>query len=221
MLRTTDSPDEPTSPEIDSTTKGVISLLLFIHLFVLWVVMSTGTSMLHTSMLQDRLVGLFRPYTQPTNLEIQSAPYHLFSGRPDEYEHFFRVEHTSDSGDQTTYQVPGPELGGSWKDPYRYNRLAQLLSIQAELNDDTIPAEIVNGIGQYFIRRAGGGKVSVSCIRRNPQPMELVQDGQEFHADPRDASYENQTYRATVLFDSEGKFQVVKEMAAEHVAPVK
>ncbi len=171
-------------------------------------------------MLHEKLLNLFQLYTEPLNLEVRASPYSLYSGTPSDYEHFFRVEVNAPTGETNTYEVPGPMLGSGPRDPYRYQRLAKIVGLQAEISDDTLPAEITKGIGQYFLRQTGSNKVSIRCIRRRPQPMELQIDGQVYAADPKDPSYETELYRATVLVDSEGSFQLIKEMAAEHVAPV-
>lgn len=212
--------DSPNDGGLSSGTRSVISLVLFIYLFGLWVVVSSSLGGSHSSRLHEKVLPLFQLYTEPLNLEVRDSPYNLYSGMTTDYEHFFRVEVTSPSGEVTTHNVPGPMLGSGLNDSYRYERLAKIVALQAEMNDDTIPAEITKGIGQYFLRQTGGGKASIQCIRRRPQPMELEIDGQLYSADPRDASYENVLYRATVLVDSEGAFQLIKEMATEHVAPV-
>ncbi|MBI1248092.1 hypothetical protein GC197_09650 [bacterium] len=214
------SSDSSDSDSLGSTTRSILSLVLFIYLFVMWVVVSSSLGGNHASLAQDKLLPLFQPLTETLNLDVRASPYNLYSGNPEDYEHFFRIELTNPAGQVQTYQVPGPMLGSGLKDPYRYERLAKIVAMQAEISEDRIPAEICMGIGEYFLRQAGGGKVSLQCIRRRPQPMQLDIDGQQYSPDPRDASYEDIKYRATVLVDSEGAFQLIKQMADEHVAPV-
>ena len=205
---------------LSQNSRGIVSLVLFIYLFGMWVVVSTSLGGQHSSPLHEKLLNFFQLYTAPLNLEVRASPYALYTGLPSDYEHFFRVELSSPSGETETYEVPGPMLGSSIGDPYRYERLAKIVAVQAEYGEDTIPAEITTGIGQYFIRQAGGGKVAIQCIRRRTQPMDLEIDGQKYAADPRDPSYENVVYRAQVWVDSQGAFEHIKEMATEHVAPV-
>ncbi|RCS51870.1 hypothetical protein DTL42_09935 [Bremerella cremea] len=216
--------DTTTSPSADGvlspTARGIVSLVLFIYLFGVWVVVSSSLDDSHSSPVHEKLLNFFRLYTEPLNLEVRAAPIPLYSGRPTDYEHFFRVELATDSGETQIYQVPGPELGSGLNDPYRYQRLAKIVGMQAEAGEDTIPAEITKGIGQYFIRLTGQRKLAIECVRRRPQPMELLIDGQQFAADPRDASYEDVLYRAQVWLDDHGAVEHIKEMATEHVAPV-
>lgn len=221
MSKSKSPPPSPPESEVASpAARSIISLVLFAYLFGLWVVVSSSLGGGYSSMLHEKLLNLFQLYTEPLNLEVRVSPYNLYSGTPADYEHFFRVEATTPSGETETYEVPGPMLGSGPRDPYRYQRLAKIVGLQAEISDDTLPAEITKGIGQYFLRQTGSSKVSIRCIRRRPQPMELNIDGQVFAADPKDPSYETELYRATVLVDPEGSFQLIKEMAAEHVAPV-
>lgn len=221
MSKSKSPPTEPSESEVASPgTRSAISLVLFAYLFGLWVVVSSSLGGGYSSLLHEKLLNLFQLYTEPLNLEVRASPYSLYSGTPADYEHFFRVEVKTPSGETEMYQVPGPMLGSGLRDPYRYERLAKIVALQAEISDDTLPAEITKGIGQYFLRSTGGDKVSIRCIRRRPQPMQLEIDGQVYAADPRDSSYETELYRATVLIDPEGSFQLIKEMAAEHVAPV-
>lgn len=221
MSKSKSPPANASDTEVASpATRSVISLVLFVYLFGLWVVVSSSLGGGYSSMLHEKLLNLFQLYTEPLNLEVRASPYSLYSGTPSDYEHFFRVEVNAPTGETNTYEVPGPMLGSGPRDPYRYQRLAKIVGLQAEISDDTLPAEITKGIGQYFLRQTGSNKVSIRCIRRRPQPMELQIDGQVYAADPKDPSYETELYRATVLVDSEGSFQLIKEMAAEHVAPV-
>lgn len=221
MSKSKSPPASPPESEVASpAARSIISLVLFAYLFGLWVVVSSSLGGGYSSMLHEKLLNLFQLYTEPLNLEVRASPYNMYSGTPADYEHFFRVEVSTPSGEAETYEVPGPMLGSGPRDPYRYQRLAKIVGLQAEISDDTLPAEITKGIGQYFLRQTGSSKVSIRCIRRRPQPMELSIDGQVFAADPKDPSYETELYRATVLVDPEGSFQLIKEMAAEHVAPV-
>ncbi|MEW4560932.1 hypothetical protein AB1K70_00290 [Bremerella sp. JC770] len=221
MSKSKSPPPNPADSEVASPgTRSVISLVLFVYLFGLWVVVSSSLGGGYSSLLHEKLLNLFQLYTEPLNLEVRAAPYSLYSGTPADYEHFFRVDVSSPNGEASTYEVPGPMLGSGPRDPYRYQRLAKIVALQAEISDDTLPAEITKGIGQYFLRATGSDKVSIRCIRRRPQPMELEIDGQIFASNPKDPSYESELYRATVLVDPEGSFQLIKEMATEHVAPV-
>jgi len=221
MSKSNSSSPTPAESEVASPgTRSVISLVLFVYLFGLWVVVSSSLGGGYSSLLHEKLLNLFQLYTEPLNLEVRASPYSLYSGTPADYEHFFRVEVSSPNGETNTYEVPGPMLGSGPRDPYRYQRLAKIVALQAEISDDTLPAEITKGIGQYFLRSTGSDKVSIRCIRRRPQPMELEIDGQIFASNPKDPSYESELYRATVLVDPEGSFQLIKEMATEHVAPV-
>ncbi|PQO47075.1 hypothetical protein [Blastopirellula marina] len=214
------SASESSDLVLSQNSRGVVSLVLFIYLFGLWVVVSSSLGGQHSSPLHEKLLNFFQLYTAPLNLEVRDSPYALYTGMPTDYEHFFRVELTTPSGEIETHNVPGPMLGSSLGDPYRYERLAKIVAFLAELGEDTGPAEITTGIGQYFIRQAGGGKVAIQCIRRRTQPMDLDIDGRKYSADPRDASYENVVYRAQVWVDAQGAFEHIKEMATEHVAPV-
>lgn len=208
------------SDGLGSNTRGIISLVLFVYLFCMWVVLSSVLGGPFSSPLQGKLLGFFGRVTQPLNLEVQSLPYYLFSGLSNDYEHFFRVEVAGPSGDISMHQVPGPELGSGLRDAQRYRRLAAIASLEAELGGDAVPAEVASGIGQYFLRSAGGGKVTVTCIRREPQPRDLELDGRIYLEDATDPSYETEMYTAVVLLDDQGSIQVIKQMAAEHVAPV-
>ncbi|PQO38574.1 hypothetical protein [Blastopirellula marina] len=210
----------PADGVLSPTSRGIVSLILFIYLFGLWVVVSSSLDGPHSSPVHEKLLNFFQLYTEPLNLEVRSSHYALYSGSPADYEHFFRIELPDSNGETQAYQVPGPMLGSGLNDPYRYERLAKIVAVSAEANDDTIPAEITKGIGQYFIRLTGQRKLTIQCVRRRPQPMELQMDGQQFSADPRDASYEDVIYRAQVWLDDQGAIEHIKEMATEHVAPV-
>jgi len=222
-MRRDDPPADRESKDAEnraSIVQGLLSLAIFIYLFVQAVLMFNPIGQSYASTIHDNLMGVLMPMAQPLCLEVRGMNTRLYGGNQQDYEHFFRVVVTDESGNSQTYQVPGEQLGSGWRDTHRYQRLAEIVASHAEANIDDIPAVIARGIGAYFVRVSGGGKASVACIRRNPQPLDLQIDGQSFPADPRDPSYENEIYRAMVFPDEGGAFQVVKEMAAEHVAPL-
>ena len=59
------------------STRTVISLLLFCHLFCVVVVLSASYA---PSVLQARLLRVLRPYTQTLNLDLDFTPYDLTGG---------------------------------------------------------------------------------------------------------------------------------------------
>jgi len=203
-----------------AVVRGLISLAIFIYLFVQAALMFNPIGQSYSSTLHENLIGVLMPLAHPFCLEVRGVNTRLYGGSQNDYEHFFRVVVTDEAGNVQTYQVPGEQLGSGLRDPHRYQRLAEIVASHTEANIDDIPAVIARGIGAYFVRVGGGGKASVACIRRNPQPLDLQIDGRSYPANPRDPSYENEIYKAMVFPDESGTFQVVKEMAAEHVAPV-
>ena len=94
-------------PAGEPSSRPFISLLLFIHLFCVFVAMSSNLS---RSGLQDRLLRVLSPYTQLLGFDLNYTPYHFTHNLPLDVDH--RVELLAagrDAADPARHPI-GPSL---------------------------------------------------------------------------------------------------------------
>lgn len=167
------------------TTRGVVSVILLIHLFCILVALSAN---LAPSALQGRLLNLFSPYTETLNFDLDSTPYELthineideenrIELLPDES----RIELLPQGKDETDEKnwIVLPDVGFRGGDRrQRYQRLAHMLSFLADNGEPTSRGTIGRGISDNYIYRTQIKIVKIRCRRwvRNPPNDENAEE---------------------------------------------
>jgi len=216
--------DAPTGPS--EITRSVLSLVLFVHLFCVFTVLS---STYLRSTLQSRLVSIFGVYTELLAFDPgQHIPYYYTHGRTRDDDATFSLD-LYPAGDVPVAQRPliktvaFPDGGTNWLDERRRAiRLARQLAFFAEEESgrDDLAAEIARGVGSRVMREHGAAAAVLRCTRRLSQPLDLSALFREFPADdPTAPAYDELIYTADVYFDEEGQVQAIRRQAAAEVAP--
>jgi hypothetical protein len=154
-------PQLPWSPE----TRTWVSLLLFAHLFALFVAVSAYT---RPSLLQERLHELFEPYLR--NLHLTALPvsypfarYHLTHAGPGDVD--FSIEIDVDKPDGSTETVTIPAALQPLVRFRRYQALANAAGTLAsdEFGDEAAASILPKAIAASVLKRheAGGGIVRI------------------------------------------------------------
>lgn len=216
----------PTGRE-NSTLRSVLSLLLFIHFFCVFVVLS---STFRRSALQARLVSIFAPYT--TFFDLDPGPhtsFHLTLGRPVDDDAYIAVDLYAKSpiADQKPIKkLALPDTSARLGNQRRYVALAKLLVAYGnpELGEDEqreeVARQIALSIGQRAMREVGAEMAVVRCVRRMSQPLHLDDLFEGFPPEnPAAAQYDRTLYEADVWIDEDGQAQAQKRLAAGEVAP--
>jgi len=99
---TLDDSNLPQSPTFDTT---YVSLAIFVHLFCVFVVLSSNFS---PSELQNRLVKVVSPYTKTLHLDPNFVPFHLMSSEGEQRLHQWLVT----TSDGSTYRFPNSQYKG-------------------------------------------------------------------------------------------------------------
>ncbi|WP_425617544.1 hypothetical protein NA78x_001224 [Anatilimnocola sp. NA78] len=217
------SPDS-TPAEWNSTWRGVASLLIFVHFFCVFAVLSSNHL---RSPLQARLVEVFSAYTQLLNFDPDFTPYYLVSGPPtddcllvlDLYaDGEKRVE---DQKLLKTVVLPdhGSKLNGSQR---RYITLARLVATFAspenELDENS--GEIARAVGARIMAENDARRCVFRCIQKSSQPINLDDLRPGFPRDnPNAPQYEIPVYEADVWIDEDNQVQAIKRSARNEVAP--
>jgi hypothetical protein len=210
-----------------ATLRSVVSLLIFIHFFCVFVVLS---STFRRSELQARLVTIFGPYTEALNLDPgYYTPYYYSLGRPGDNDAVIAVDLYADGNlpvqSQTalkTIILPG-DGGSRWLEGRRrYFALGKRLAAYADPEDeaDALSGELARGVGARLMRETGARRAVVRCVRRLNQPLDLATLFPNFPRDnPSDPAYDEEVYAADVWIDEDNEVQVLRRARQAEVAP--
>jgi hypothetical protein len=214
----------PPPAEWNSTCRSAASLLIFIHFFCVFVVLSSNNM---RSPLQARLVRVFGFYTQLLNFDPNFTPYSLTVGsRTDDCA--FVLDLYADGEKSVTQQpllktVTLPDRGSKLLDSQkRFFSLARLVALNNDPEDpqDEITGEIARSVGKRIMSENGARRCVFRCVQRSSQPIDLQFLLPRFpRENPTDPAYDIPIYEADVWFDIDDQVQVIKRSARNEVAP--
>jgi hypothetical protein len=155
-------PEPHWSPE----ARTWVSLLIFAHLFAVFVAVTTYT---RPSVLEERLHDLFAPYLR--NLHLTSFPvtypfarYHLTHASPSDVDFSIEIDVDKPDGSKETVTIPPPSLQPLVRF-YRYQALANAAGTLAggELADDASASILPKTIAASVLKRrdATGGVIRI------------------------------------------------------------
>jgi len=153
-------PEPQWSPE----ARTWVSLLLFVHLFAVFVAVTTYT---RPSVLEERLHDLFAPYLR--NLHLTAFPYsypfaryHLTHTSPSDVDFSIEIDVEKRDGSKETVTIPGASLQPLVRF-YRYQALANATGTLAsgELADEASASILPKTIAESVLKRhdAAGGTI--------------------------------------------------------------
>ncbi len=190
-----------------SALTTALSLALFMHLFVVGVMLASNWSV---STLQSRLLGLLRPYAQALNFDLNYTPFYLTHGTLADVDH--RLEYRAGLADEGT---PWAVIGGGaspWgESAKRYDRWAKLMASYADQDLEQVPAEIARAAAEHVRSRTSTAPTQIRVRRHLLQTMDAAA-GQDNNAqrNPHHESYFQTPYEANVLWDDQERATVAK-----------
>ena len=198
----------------ESALRTVVSLVLFIHLFLVFLCL---TSNLSISMVQSRLLGVFGPYTQFLNLDLNFTPYHLTHATINDVDHRIEVlpKGADENDDEQWTVLPDVGLQGSDR-RQRYQRLAHVLSVLAE--QDAASGAIAKDVGEYFYHHRSVEPVQLRGRRHLLQPWQAINSATADERDANSSRYYQDSYRANLIVNKNGSVDVAKRGASGEVA---
>ena len=206
-----------------------LSLALFIHLFCVWVALSGS---LFRSGLQERLLGLFAPYTQLLGFDPTPAAFYLTHGTPSDSGFSLEVlpadQDESDNGNWIELEDRGMRGGERYG---RTQRLASLMGFFAgrsetatrEKRSDEEANEalslLARGVATHLLRQAAVTPQQIRCRRHASQDIEAL-GGTAEQRDPFSESYFQEVYRASTIVMNQGQVEILRTNQEERdVAP--
>lgn len=198
----------PSEPSGDSPLHAVISVFLVVHLFCVFVALSANWS---SSQLQQRLLGVLRPYLQLLNFDPNLTPYHLTHATIDDVDHRLEILPAGRSVENDRDWTVLPEGGFRGAPSYkRLQRFAKTIAVLAEQENDDATAELARSTGAWAQHQRGVTPRQVRVRKHLLQTREAAFAGTATARDPNDASYFTTAYAANVLVDARGNVAVVK-----------
>ncbi|HTN75839.1 MAG TPA: hypothetical protein VL096_11355 [Pirellulaceae bacterium] len=212
-----------------ATTQQVVSLLLVIHLFCVFVALSTYSALsgyMRPSALQERLLQLLAPYTRTIDLAPGLAPYHLShynasTGASEIDDDFYlEIEVTHDDGSVERRSLN--EFGSAFPDAQQRFRAfaADMVFYQSREGAGAIEfGEFARAAAGFALRKMDA-EVGVLRLKRHMSQPRLLGDLEEgFPADPHAERYILTLYEADILL-ADGETQLIRREARGVVAPV-
>lgn len=197
--------------EISETMRGIVSLVIFVHLFCVAVGLFANES---TSVLAVQLRRVLGPYIRLLNLDPQFlSGFHLTHAMEYEDHHQLVIEVASEEPIYIPNQdgsLWGERLG--FRQP-RYLNLTRQFGLFAEEGNDQAMAELARAIGGSLMTKMGARQMVLRCQRLGPHPLDPVMDQ---GSPPIDT-----LYRADVIVDDAGVVRVHKQVDADEAAPVR
>lgn len=213
MPRAHRAADAQSSEPLGDGARAAISVLLFVHLFI---VACCLASSLVPSQLEQRMMRLFRPYAQLLNFQLDGTRFDLTQAS------------VSDVDQRIEVMVPGRQSpgGGQWQRLakgvrageryHRYQRLAQTMAFFQE--DEETTALIAQAVARGCLSDEGLTVQQLRCRQHLLQSWDVFTSGMAEQQDPLAESYFTTVYMADVIHSGRGRIDIVKRAAASQEA---
>jgi hypothetical protein len=207
---------EPSTEPGSHPIYGVLSLLIFIHLFCIFISLTSNVS---ASLLQAQLLRVLHPYVQLMNFDLNFKPYHLTHATGMDVDHRIEVLPEGLDAEQQENWILLPQPGFPGSEAYqRQQRLARLLTFFAEQENDNFSAIVAEDIGRHFLAQGIRAR-QIRARRHLLQTWDAAAGrGSAAERNPDDPTYFQTSYAANVLIDSADNVAVTKISERREVA---
>jgi hypothetical protein len=183
-------------------TRSVVSLLIFVHLFLVAICFS-GNVAANRSPLQSRLIYFSQAYVQPLNLNPDDTAYHLTHGRLEDVDHRLEVLPEGADGSDPRAWIVLPDVGRRSSERYkRYQRLAKTMASSGDFEEQA--GAIARDVGQHFVRAEGITPTELRARRHLLQHWRVVSEGLPALRDPFAETYFQAPYHADLVVTEDG-----------------
>ncbi len=207
--------------ELTDTARSVITLLLILHLFCIFIALSASVL---ASPLQLRILAVLRPYVRTLNFEIPYAQYHLTHATPLDVDHRIELLPQGASADNPDNWYVLPDVGFRGFDRYkRYQRLGKRMAILEQLSQNGAQdmgaalSEIARGVSAHFVHTGQFTPAQLRCRQHFLQAIDMIEGGTEEQRNPNSDVYFQVPYAANVIVHN-GQVSVIKIEQAREVA---
>jgi hypothetical protein len=195
----------------DPLLRSIVSLVVILHLLCVGFVYSANVN---ASRLQQRLAGIFAPYTQLLHLDPDGVRLQFTDGSQDSDDHVLIVSpKLSDGslGEADAVRIPDPETNYLTGERHRLLALANRVAAYAQQRDD-LAALLAKSIGESVMREKQFDHVVVRVMHRGAKALydDLA---------PEELSTDFNLYEAEVWKDEDGVIQTQKRASGLDAAP--
>ncbi|HTU25903.1 MAG TPA: hypothetical protein VMF30_10930 [Pirellulales bacterium] len=209
------------APQAPSTEiRGLVSLLLFIHLFVVAIGLVSYTA---PSALEEELRKFFAPYLATLNFDLNPNAYptgrfYMTHDLPVDVDAQIHVDATLPSGEERSITIPEP---GLWPPERRrhYQAMANAASTLVGGDEEYQPV-LPRSIAGSILRSWGAARGTVRIDRHLPLQIQEAESGDPERSDPFGRNRYSPVYEAQVLVSPSGQVDISKKIAAGEAAPV-
>ncbi|MGY8769401.1 MAG: hypothetical protein ACKVH8_13365 [Pirellulales bacterium] len=220
---------QPTDSEdiagIGSTARSIISLLLAIHLMILFVLLSgslVGLDSEYRSEVQDRLFVLFNAYGQPLQMDVTAKPYYLYQGNPLDDNLILAVDLLDEDGEVSETVLLGSAEDNVSGNRRRMRQIALGIASAARSPDTTTQAiapVFAKAVGGFVLKKKEVKRGVIRCRTHLPQMLNFVTNEGVTEEDPYADVYFTTHYEADIWISENGKVEILKRASQSQVAP--
>jgi hypothetical protein len=212
------TPAQPSGNDLPpESIRTWISLLLFIHLFMVVVAILAYPS---PSTLEQRLCSTLAPYLRTFNFNLNHGEYNtskLHLTHAQDHDIDFKITATTKlpDGKQDVLVIPDPNLGRG----LRYSRQLAFANVAGSLaKNEQYEAVLPKAVGASLMLQAGTKNASVMITERRLPTIEDMTAGDEQRRNLNSGNYLRRTYQGNV-FRVGPKIEIIKQAATGDVAP--
>lgn len=193
---------------ISDRLRSVVSLVLALHLFVLFFALSGNY---FRSPLQARILGVLRPYAQLLNFELDFLPYQLTHAQISDVDHRIELLPAGSQADDDSAWLVLPDRGFRGGERYkRYQRLGRLLAFLAEENAGAGPSLLARSVVENALHQGDVRPDQVRVRRHLLQSPDIFSGGTPEQRDPNAPTYFRVVYAANALISETGQVELIK-----------
>lgn len=202
------SPPDAARPPGDGPVYGLLSVLLFAHLFCILVALCGNWS---RSPLEQRLLSALRPYLQLLNFDPNMTPYQLTHATIDDVDHRLEWLPKGANASEPAAWIAVPADGFRGSDRYkRLQRFAKTVAVLNAQENEDLTAELARSAGAHALVQRKFTPAQVRVRRHLLQTWEASAGRGPGPRDPNAATYFETAYAANVLTDDAGNVDVIK-----------
>lgn len=211
--------------------RGIVSLLIIVHLFLVFLAMSTSTDSGASKLLRD--IKEYTPGAERYLTQLwldRGYDYHLMNDMPLDWDHHLDGTIHYPDGKQETLTLPEPSMWPSERRD-RYAKLAwfvdyfvtRVTAADPPLEVDVIRKNLLPGaIGAGLIRQhPDASSVALKCVYHRGISRNEMADADVRTRDPNDARYTEKVSDVSVVLTPEGRPQTFDNLPTPEVSPLR
>lgn len=208
-------PSHEPPPGPSETVRGIISLVLVIHFFAIFIALTCNRT---PSVLQERLLVILRPYLRTLNFEVDFIAYDLTQAQLTDADHRIEIlEQGADEEADESWRVFGQTgfVGGE-----RYKRFQRYSEVFAAFREDEASTALMAQAVARYWQHFGSSDRPPRLIRGRDhllQGRSQVTSLDQAQSDPDSPAFFREFYKAEIVINGE-RIDLVKRAAAAREA---